>query len=96
LTITPNDLPLGNSSRSNSSRLRISDTANSNAPVMLPPGRARLSTKPNATGSLPNVNTTGIVPAWLRAARTALVPPVATSTDTPRCASSAASAGSRS
>ncbi len=49
-------------------------------PVMLPPGRLRLVTRPSKTGSLPNEKTTGITGTAFReaviAARTAGVPNV--------------------
>ena len=42
-------------------------------PVLLPPGRARLSTRPAATGSVTPMKTIGIVAVALRAASAALV-----------------------
>ncbi len=51
-------------------------------PVTFPPGRARLATSPDATGSLPLVKTIGIVCVAAMAARTTGAPPVATITAT--------------
>jgi hypothetical protein len=39
-------------------------------PVRLPPGRARLATRPNSTGSVPLLKTIGIVEVALLAAST--------------------------
>src|SRR6516164_1769093 len=49
----------GNVSLRTSSRLAESSAATSPMPVMLPPGRAKLSIKPVATGSAPVIATTG-------------------------------------
>ena len=64
-------------------------------PVTLPPGRLRLATRPNATGSPPAAKTIGMVVVAAFAASAAAVPP-ATITATRRRTRSAASAGSRS
>ena len=64
-------------------------------PVTLPPGRLRLATSPNATGSLPVKQTIGMV-VVAAFAGTAAVAPAATITATWRRTRSAASAGSRS
>ena len=45
-------------------------------PVMLPPGRGRLATKPSATGSTPTIMTMGLLLVARLAARIAGVPPV--------------------
>ena len=52
---------LGTSWRSSSSRLPPTVPAMKTTPVTLPPGRLRLVTRPSLTGSLPVVNTIGIV-----------------------------------
>ena len=64
--------------------------------MTLPPGRLRLCTNPILTGSVPLVNTIGIVVVAAFAASDAAVPPpaVAAITATPRPTRSAASAGS--
>src|SRR6516225_3233582 len=64
-------------------------------PVMFPPGRARLATKPEPTGSLSNPMTTGIVTVASLAARVT-VPPAVTMTSTLRLTNSAMSAESQS
>ncbi len=58
----------GTSSESSSSRLGISSTARMLTPVRLPPGRARLATRPAPTGSAPMTKTIGIVEVALFAA----------------------------
>jgi hypothetical protein len=64
--------------------------------VTLPPGRAKLSTKPRATGSeLESVKTMGIVLVAFLAVRPSFGPP-AMMTSTLRRTSSSAKAGSRS
>src|SRR2546425_7396108 len=47
------DLRRGTSSRKISSRFGASSTSSEAIPVRLPPGRARLCTRPNSTGSPP-------------------------------------------
>ena len=64
-------------------------------PVMFPPGRARLAMKPEPTGSLDVVITTGVFAVACWTAATTGFPPV-TMTSRSRRASSAASSGSRS
>src|SRR6516162_6991573 len=54
-------LACGTSSKSSSSRLGISSLMRMLKPVRLPPGRARLATRPSATGSAPTEKTIGIV-----------------------------------
>ena len=63
-------------------------------PVMLPPGRFRLVTRPSLTGSLPVTNKIGTVVVASLAARAAST--LATITFTGRRRSSSTSAGSRS
>ena len=48
--------------------------------MVLPPGRLKLLTRPSATGSLPLVNTIGIVEVAARAARAGSGPPLVTMT----------------
>src|SRR5262249_60659419 len=66
------------------------------ARVTLAPGRLKLPTKPNLTGSPPVTNTTGMAAVAALAASGDAVTPVATITATWRRARSAASAGRRS
>src|SRR5262245_17632230 len=65
-------------------------------PVRLPPGRAKLATRPSLTGSSAARKTMGIVVVVALAANAAGGPPVAAITATLRPISSAASAGNRS
>jgi hypothetical protein len=51
----------GHSSRSNASRFAVSSVLKKLTPVTLPPGRARLATRPTLTGSWPTTKTMGIV-----------------------------------
>ena len=51
----------GATSLSNSTHFALRPNSYSVNPVALPPGRARLATKPEATGSVTCTNTTGIV-----------------------------------
>ena len=53
-------------------------------PVRLPPGRARLATRPSLTGSSPTLKTMGIVVVAALAANAAAVPPIAAITATCR------------
>ena len=65
-------------------------------PVRLPPGRARLATRPSLTGSSATTKTMGIVVVAALAANAAGGPPVVAITATRRRTNSAASSGSRS
>jgi hypothetical protein len=65
-------------------------------PVALPPGRARLVTSPSLTGSVPVLNTIGIVAVASLAAEADVSPPTVTITVTRRDTRSAAKAGTRS
>src|SRR5262249_19261587 len=65
-------------------------------PVRLPPGRARLATRPSLTGSSPTLNTMGMVVVAALATNAEEGPPVAAIMATGRRTSSAASAGNRS
>ena len=88
-------LSLGTASLSISSLLVLSSVAKLVNPVTLPPGRARLSTRPAATGSEPLAITIGIVVvAFLTANATGVA--VTTIRSTLRRTSSAASSGRRS
>jgi hypothetical protein len=65
-------------------------------PVALPPGLARLATRPSLTGSSGTVKTMGIVAVAALAANAGAVPPLVTITATGRRTNSAASDDSRS
>ena len=78
---------------SNSSRLATNPLASVVNPVMFPPGRARLATRPLPTGSAANVTTMGMVVVARLAAWAAGVDEV-TITSTLSRTSSAAKAGS--
>jgi hypothetical protein len=64
-------------------------------PVMLPPGRLMLATRPPFTGSVTIGNTIGIVVVAAFAATTETLPPAATITATCLRTNSAAIAGRR-
>ena len=81
--------------RSSPSLLRPSATSKLLTPVMLPPGRFKLATRPNLIGSSAVVNTMGIIAVAALAACAAGVL-VAAMTVTLRWIRSAASAGNRS
>src|SRR5215831_13130945 len=87
---------LGTISRSNPICFVAAMLPRNVAPVTLPPGRLRLATMPDSTGSPPVVNTMGIVAVAALADSAELSPPTAAITATRRRTSSAASAGSRS
>jgi hypothetical protein len=87
---------LGSISRSSSNRFAASTEANWLTPVRLPPGRLKLATTPNSTGSTPVAKTIGIVAVAALAASAVTDPPVAAITGTLRLTSSAAKAGNRS
>src|SRR5262249_20429544 len=72
------------SSWSNSSCFGPTSPLNAVTPVTLPPGRLRLATRPNCTGSKLVVKTTGIVVVAALAASADGTPPVAAMTLTPR------------
>ena len=75
------------------SRLDPSRAVNTLTPVIFPPGRARLLTRPTFIGSSPVVKTIGTVVVAAFAARAEMVPPVAANTVTPRPISSVINAG---
>jgi hypothetical protein len=89
-------LAWGTSSDSSSSSLGISSVVTRLTPVRLPPGRAKLATRPDSTGSVPVWKTIGIVEVALFAANAEESPPSVTITSTWRSARSAANARSRS
>ena len=62
---------LGTNSHSSSTRFACSATENRLTPVKLPPGRLKLETKPNSTGSPPTAKTIGMVAVAAFAARVA-------------------------
>ena len=65
---SPTRASLGTASLSISSLLVFSSTAKLDSPVTLPPGRARLATRPSPTGSAEFVITMGMVVVALFAA----------------------------
>ena len=75
LTRAANSAALGTSSRNISSRFAISRLLKKVTPVMVPPGRFKLATRPSSTGSVPSVNTIGMVVPVFLASIAALVPP---------------------
>ena len=72
----------GKSSCINSIRLGPRARPEKLTPVMLPSGRLKLATRPDSTGSAPDVNTIGIVAVAALAACTEISPPLASSTAT--------------
>src|SRR5262249_34216975 len=61
LMSTATRVAAGTSLRSSSSRFAVNSALKILIPVTLPPGRARLATRPSLTGSSPTRKTTGIV-----------------------------------
>ena len=92
---SPTRASLGTASLSISSLLVFSSGDKLEMPVTLPPGRARLATRPKATGSAELVITIGMVVVAFFAAN-ADVDPVTTIRSTLRRTKSAASSGRRS
>ena len=86
---------MGTASLSTSSLLVFSSVAKAESPVTLPPGRARLATRPTPTGSPTLAITMGMVVVAFFAAN-ADGPPVTTIRSTLRRTRSAASSGRRS
>jgi len=72
----------GTTSRNNAKRFAVSAVATLSTPVALPPGRPKLATKPDFTGSVPPVKTIGIDVVAALAASAGALPPVATITAT--------------
>src|SRR5262245_43212388 len=95
LTRTPTRAAVSNSSRSRPSRFAASSVTKKLMPVTLPPGRARLATRPYSTGFPPMAKTIGIVEVAALAAFAATGLPGVTITLTCRRTSSAASSGNR-
>jgi len=96
LTSTATRVAAGTISRRSSSRFATNSVVKILIPVRLPPGRARLATRPSRTGSSATTKTMGIVVVAALAAKAERGPPVAAMTATCRRTNSAASAGSRS
>jgi hypothetical protein len=95
LSSTAKRTAFGSSSCKNPSRLAPSSAFREVIPVTLPPGRLRLATRPNSTGSPPTPNTIGIVVvAALAASADGVLAGVAI-TATRRRTRSAANSGSR-
>ena len=84
---------LGTSWRSSSSRFVPNTAVRKLTPVTLLPGRLRLATRPNATGSPPAANTIGTVVVAALAASAEAVFPIITAAG--RRINSATSAGNR-
>src|SRR5262245_29572660 len=82
LTSTPTRLAVGSNSRRSSSRFAANSVLKKLTPVRLPPGRARLATRPSLAGSSPTRNTIGIVVVAALAAKAAGRPPIAAITAT--------------
>ena len=78
------------------SRFAVNSPTAKLTPVRLPPGRARLATRPSLVGSSPTTKTMGVVVLAAFAANAAVAPPFVAITATRRRTSSAASTGSRS
>ena len=91
---SPTRASFGTASLSTSSLLVCSSVPKLEKPVTFPPGRARLATKPPATGSVLLVNRMGMVVVARLAANAAIVP-VTTIRSTLRRTRSAASSGRR-
>ena len=85
----------GTTSRNSSSRLPARSVARVDRPVTLPPGRARLATRPVPTGSPATANTIGMADVACFAATTFAVPAV-TMTSTLSRTNSAANSAKRS
>ena len=81
-TSTAITVAVGTSSRSSSNRLVTSGSVKKVTPVTLPPGRLRLVTSPDTTGSLPIAKTIGIVAVAALAASAVGVPLTAAITAT--------------
>src|SRR6516165_1620471 len=93
LTSTATRVVAGTSSCRSSNRFAINSALKILIPVALPPGRARLATRPTLTGSSVATKTTGIVFVAALTASAEVIPPVAAITATCRRTKSAASAG---
>ena len=96
LTSTATRTALGTNSCRSASRFAANSLEKKLIPVRLPPGRARLATRPSLTGSSPTPKTIGIVVVAALAASAAWLPASVAITATRRRTKSAASAGRRS
>jgi hypothetical protein len=94
LGFTGNAISLTRGTNSESISMRLATRSRLLTLVRLLPGRARLATKPNPTGS-PLAKTIGIVEIALFAANAGEVPPMGAITSTLPATRSAANAGSR-
>src|SRR2546430_3706474 len=95
LTSTAKRVAVGNSSCKRPSRLATSSLLLALTPVMLPPGRLRLATRPSWTGSKPRLKTIGIVVVAALAASAAAELPGVAMTATRRRTRSATNSGIR-
>jgi len=95
-TITPIGPREAVSSCSNSNRFGSSSMVSAAIPVMLPPGRFMLATRPLRTGSGNGPNTSGIVAVASLIENATAGPPARTMTEAGILTSSVASVGSRS
>jgi hypothetical protein len=86
----------GTTSCKTSTRFASNKLVNWVTPVTLPPGRLRLATSPDRTGSPPVVKTTGMVAVAALATSAETMPPLVMITSTRRRTRSAARAGRRS
>ena len=96
LTSTATRIAAGTSSRRSSSRFATNSPIKKLTPVRLPPGRARLATRPSLTGSSAALKTMGVVVVTALTANAEGAPPLVAITATCRRTSSAASSGRRS
>src|SRR5262249_42209162 len=95
LTSTATRAAAGSSSRRSPNRFAANSAEKKLIPVMFPPGRLSVATRPSFTGSEAVAKTIGIVVVAALAASVAGVPPVAI-TATLRRTNSATSSGNRS
>ena len=96
LRSTPTRTAFGSSVCRSASRLAVTSALKKLMPVALPPGRARLATRPSLTGSSPTPKTIGIVVVAALVAIAANVVPTIAITAPRRRTRSATSAGTRS
>ena len=73
---------LGSNSWIASRRFAVSSADSTDTPVIFPPGRLRLATRPEAIGSIPRTKTIGIVEVEAFAARAGGEPDIAAMTVT--------------
>src|SRR5262245_9705361 len=96
LTSTATRAAAGSTSRKSPRRFATTSAVKKLIPVALPPGRARLATRPSLTGSSATPKTIGIVRVAALAASAATEPPGDAITLTCRCTKSATCSGNRS